>query len=120
MTDDSGPSQRGAMSVLGTTTTSIVSKMLGTGYSNFESPSGVRGLAKTDGDRLDILAVESDIQGAGQFRLFIRLCKQEFRSIYVWHVLNPHMNAILRRYGFLPIQETHDGEVLNGYRWSLD
>lgn len=98
-----------------------VSLALGMGeqaFHRFSSPIGVRGLAKWKGGRLDILAIESAVPGAGQFRKFISLCKDSFQTICIWQIWNESLHAALLRYGFTPQTEiSGDGEVINGLRW---
>lgn len=63
--------------VLGQTCIDPILVTLGTGYSRFESPTGIDGLAKEerDGEALHILAVVTVFQGRGSFRNFITEAK---------------------------------------------
>lgn len=106
--------------VLGETQEHWASQILGTGYRQFNSPSGIGGLAKEkeDGNRLDILAVHSETPRAGQFRQFIGQCKEQYKTICVWVVDNITLRAALIRYGFTEETEVQpDGEYVNGFRW---
>jgi|ERR1700723_664348 len=91
--------------------------MLGTGYMIFESRSGIHGLAKELPERIDLLAVQAEHPGRGQFRHFIHALKLNYRTICVWEIMNEQMNPILKRYGFSPVQETDCGETLTGWKW---
>lgn len=105
--------------VLGPLLPDPASTILGTGYSRFESPSGLRGLAKVHGRRLDLLVVDASRPGTGQFRAFIDAAKREFDMIYLWEVWNPALDLILQRYGFRACREADldTGEILDGYRY---
>ncbi len=105
------------MSVLGVTSPHWASKMLGTDYDLFESPTGMRGLAKEDGNRLDILAVDATDEGKGQFRNFIVQCKKEFQEIYVWEVWNDVVANALERYGFRRVTEFRIDAHVDGWKW---
>ena len=84
----------------------------------FESETGIHGQAWTEGDDLHLLTVMATREGKGQLRAFMKECKQQYRQIYVWHVMNPVLGKILRAYGFRRSRRTEpDGEVLIGYRW---
>lgn len=94
--------------------------MLGTGYEQFHSPTGMNGLAKVDGDRLDILALDASAPGTGQLRAFIDQCKREFETICIWEIWNPLLEEILRRYGFRAFKRAVDkdtDEEMDGYRY---
>lgn len=108
-----------APACLGPTEPDPVGVILGTGYHRFKSPSGIAGLAKWGGGRIDILAVVSRSKGSGQFREFIRQCKAQAPIVCVWFDNNPLVGRALERYGFHPCEETDDahGERLIGWRW---
>lgn len=92
---------------------------LGSPYQHFRSPTGCRGLACIEGDRLEILAVSATIPGQGQCRAFVADCKRAFASMIVLHVDNPVLRAALKRWGFRPYRRTNpDGEKLTGWRWT--
>ena len=106
------------MSILGQTQIDPIGKILETGYLRFQSPTGLAGLAKRNGDRLDILAVHSSKEGRGQFREFILKAKSEFKTICVWEIWNPILESALSRYGFAAETEiTAWGEAVKGMRW---
>jgi hypothetical protein len=92
---------------------------LGTGYQQFESDCGVGGLAKINGDRLDLLAFRARQPGSGQFREFIRRAKEEFSVICIWEIWNPEVEPMLQRYGFKPgeTDTDSDGSTMTGWRW---
>lgn len=90
--------------------------IFGTGYMRFTTELGLDGLARISGDRLDILAIVTDTPGNGQFREFIRLAKEQFKEIGVWHVWNDALPKILTKYGFYKTKTVEmDGEILEGY-----
>ena len=87
------------------------------GYQAFLSHAGIDGLAKIEGDRLEVLAVVS--VAPGSFRRFIALAKLEFSQVIVWEVWNPIAENALLRYDFRPYTRIEpDGEVLKGLAWS--
>jgi hypothetical protein len=107
------------MSILGVLSPDPFSLLLGTGYERFESPTGLQGLARTSGKRLDLLAVNATEPGRGQFRAFIGQAKHEFETICVWEVWNPLLDLVLQRYGFRVRVEIDErtGDSLVGYRY---
>lgn len=95
-----------------------IGEILHTGYMQFQSPTGIGGLAKWAGERLDLLAVHARTRQQGEFRKFIALAKGRFQTICVWEISNPILDAALERYGFQPETELQgDGEIINGRRW---
>lgn len=104
-------------SILGARSPDWAADVLGTGYNRFESPLGVKGLAKDDAVRLDLLAVESTTPGTGQFKRFIKAAKQEYQIIWIWLDWNPILGPILERYGFRRYSEQWNDEELIGLRW---
>lgn len=104
--------------MLGLLRESPISQILGTGYANFQSPTGIDGLAKIDGTRLDVLAVSARHPGTGEFRDFILCCKRAYLEIFVWEDWNPFIGNALSRYGFTRTTETIKGERLEGWVWS--
>lgn len=90
------------MSVLGTTIPDPVGVILGTRFERFVSPTGLEGLARATGDRLDVLAVYNPTEEKGRFRSFIDVAKNEFKTICVLAIENPAVHAALVRYGFTP------------------
>ncbi len=100
-----------------------VGMVLGTRFNRFVSRTGIDGLAKENGyGRLDILAVHARTPGNCQFTKFIKACKQNYKTICIWHVDNPFLPSVLERYGFEPALEVSglaDGEILIGYRWDF-
>ena len=103
--------------VLGHTQPDPVGHILGTGYSRFYSPSGIHGLFKATEKRLDLLAVAATAPGAGQFRVFMRGCKEVWPEIFIWETMNSLMELICLRYGFQRVTENDGDESLNGWRW---
>lgn len=105
-------------SFIGETAPDSVAQILGTGYMRFRSPVGIGGLAKWNGDRLDLLVVHASSEGHGQFRQFIADAKQQFNTICVWEDWNPIIGIALSKYGFQRETEIQgDGEALKGWRW---
>jgi GTP-sensing pleiotropic transcriptional regulator CodY len=82
---------------------SLVGELLGTGYSEFESSTGIHGLAKLDGDTLSLLAVHATTKRQGQFRTFISQAKRKFNQIEILEVWNLGLRRVLLRYGFNPV-----------------
>jgi len=104
--------------VLGTTCPDPVSAMLGTQMNRFTSPTGIEGLARVTGDRLDILAVINPTEKRGRFREFISAAKLEYRTICVMIIENPVVHAALLRYGFTPDVEIDQfGDTQQLLRW---
>jgi hypothetical protein len=110
------------MSVLGIVTPDAVALMLGTGYERFVSPTGISGLARVSGKRLDILAVNAIRRGTGQFRSFIARAKQEYETVCVWEIANPLLDIVLPRYGFRRVLEIDErtGEWIDGHRYDKE
>lgn len=79
-----------------------LSEMFLTGYHKFKaSKFSIEGLAKESGSRLDILAIVSKNEGVGNFRAFIAAAKLRYKTIVIHVILNPELNAIIGRYGFV-------------------
>lgn len=84
----------------------------------FETEMGVDGLATEDGEKFELLAVNSVFKGRGLFRKFISQLKMDYKTICVWHPDNPILPPALERYGFKPdVKIMGDGEEVHGYRW---
>jgi len=100
-------------SLLGTVTPDPVGVILKTGYQRFERPDGVAGLFKTEGRRLDVLALHSTFEGKGLVRAFVGHAKRNYDLLYIWHVENPILKEALIRYGFTECCEpiSIDGKV---------
>lgn len=81
---------------------SLTSEMLGTGYAEFESSTGLNGLAKIEGRKLSLLAVVATEKRTGQFRKFIAQAKRKFDTIEIVEVWNINLRRVLLRYGFEP------------------
>lgn len=106
------------MSVLGKTSPDPMGLILETRFERFVSPTGIEGLARATGDRLDVLAVINPTKERGRFRAFIDQAKIEYRTICVWAIENPIVDQALRRYEFTPdvtIDEFGDTQEL--LRW---
>lgn len=110
------------MKVIGSLTPDFYGKILKTGYNRFHSSTGIAGLCKINGSRVDILAVHSDNPGTGQFKRFIKKLKKEADGIVLRHVDNPMLKDALARYGFNPVMdvESIDGRVefVPGMEWT--
>lgn len=98
-------------SLLGTVTPDPVGVILKTGYQRFERADGVAGLFKTEGRRLDLLALVSNNDGQGLVRSFIGHAKRNYDLIYIWHVENPILKLALIRYEF---QECYEPFSIEG------
>lgn len=108
------------MSVLGQTYPDPIGQAIGIKepFDRYFSPTGINGLAKENGKRLDILVVDATKPGTGQLRAFIDQCKREYEVIIIWEVWNDMLVEILQRYGFRWYEEvTDEGEQLGGYRY---
>ncbi len=93
--------------------------ILGTGFMRFESTCRIDGLAKVDGDRLELLAVHSPLRGQGNFRQFVKLAKSQFREIRVLHISRDWLSDALARYGFINFAlQDERGEMITGMIWS--
>lgn len=103
--------------VLGALAPDSVAQILGTGYMRFEAPSGIHGLAKRDGTRLDVLAVLATKPRSGQFKRFIRECQDYYETVCVWEDWNPIVGRTLERFGFSPEIEIQYNEPVRGWRW---
>lgn len=79
---------------------SPISMLLNTGYVEFTSSAGIDGLAKIENDTLSLLAVEARNKGTGQFRMFIKQAKRQFKVIELLEVYNLGLRSVLVRYGF--------------------
>lgn len=110
------------MGVLGSITPDPFNQLLGTGYSRFQSSTGMNGLAKEHKKRVDILALDATKPGTGQLRKFIDRCKREYKTICIWEVWNPWLRDVLKRYGFYTYQafDRDSGEWLAGYRYDRE
>jgi hypothetical protein len=106
------------VSVLGQTCPDPIGVMLDTRMQRFVSPTGIEGLARATGDRLDVLAVYNPSDVRGRLRAFIAAAKIEYQTICVLCIDNPAVNAALLRYGFTPDVEIDQfGDVQNLLRW---
>lgn len=93
---------------------------LGTGFDEFNALCGVNGLAKEYDAVIEILAVDADTPGTGQFRAFVSALKESFNAIFIWEVWNPTLEAVLLRYDFRPVtRQEEDGEMLAGFKWEV-
>lgn len=94
-------------------------QIFGTGYDRFESPLGIRGLAREEGKDVHILAVIAMKPGTGQFREFIRHCQATYAAVFVWEDWNPLVTEALQRWGFQADTCTDAfGETLAGWKWT--
>lgn len=95
------------------------SKMTGTQFKEFRSDLGVDGLAWVQENELHLLSVISGQPGSGQFREFIRQCKEAYPFIRIWAVMNDELRPVLARYEFV---RGHDvdkfGEMQEVWDWS--
>jgi hypothetical protein len=106
------------VSVLGKTFPDPMGLILVTRFERFTSPTGIEGLARATGDRLDVLAVINPTEERGRFRAFIAQAKSEYRTICALHVENPALHSALLRYGFTPDVEIDQfGDTQELLRW---
>lgn len=91
---------------------------LGTGFMRFKSNYGIWGLCIVDDDSIELLAVDAEEAGKGQFRSFIAALKNRFKMIQVIAITNPIVESALRRYGFAPTTVIgFDGVTCDGLKW---
>lgn len=88
-----------------------------TGFDEFVLPA-VRGLARVEGGRLDILAIDANRPGQGDGGRFLAACMDAYSEIRVLHITNPRLEEMLARRGFEAFTRYEDGEVLTGMRWT--
>lgn len=98
------------------------SEALGSDYQQYHTAGGLDGLARVDGDTLNILFIGASNPGTGQFRAFVTAAKARFSGIVFWSIWNPKLEKTLERYGFTPCTgpDTHlDGtpSTATGMRW---
>ena len=94
---------------------------LGTGFMRFQTRFGLDGLAKMNGDTLEVLAVHTMRPRQGRFRDFITAAKSTFKAVAVLDIWEPIVEAALTRYGFTKFSRTEsDGERLTGMIWRND
>lgn len=106
------------MSVLGHTIPDPIGLMFGTRMERFESSTGLEGLARATGDRLDVLAVRNPTSRRGLFRAFIAAAKLEYRTICVLAIENQIVHEALLRYGFTADVEIDQfGDTQELLRW---
>lgn len=96
----------------------LLGELLRTGYDEFVSPFGIRGLAREDGQTLHLLALHADEPGGGAFRTLMEHAKATYQAIYIWEIWNDWLPAVLERYGFEPVTAPAlTGEMLAGMVW---
>lgn len=95
------------------------SEMLNSPFMEFHCDIGIDGLAKVDEDgTLNLLSVIAAHERCGYFREFIRQCKQHYKSIRVWAVMNDVMPVLLTRYGFVKGHDMgFDGRMEEVWDW---
>lgn len=98
---------------------SEIGDILQTGFDEFDTNCDVKGLASEspDGLRLDILTVVAESPGVGQFRTFMQLAKEKYKSISFLYVENPILRDALVRYGFSWDSIRISGVNNPGYIW---
>ena len=100
-------------------TPDVIGSILHTRMDRFESVAGIDGLLRDNGyGHLELLAVHANNLRTGQFRTFIKQCQQHYRSIVIWHITNPFLPSVLKRYGFddeVTVDEF--GDPVIGMRW---
>ena len=96
-----------------------LSAILKTRFDRFEAHCGIQGLMRLTPDPgIELLAIHAKKIRTGQFRLFIQQLKQEFRFISIWHIDNPFLPSVLKRYGFDPeVIVDEFGDPMTGMRW---
>jgi len=106
------------MNVLGIISPDPVGVVLETGFERFVSPTGIEGLARAIGGRLDVLAVINPTPIRGCFGKFIAAAQIEYRTICVFAIDNPIVDQALRRYGFTDdVEIDRFGDTQELLRW---
>lgn len=97
--------------LLGSIRPDPIGSYLGSPFVRFNSPLGIHGLMRVNGDRLELLAVNAWIPDTGQLRAFMRHAETLFDSILVMDVMNPFLPRVLMRWGYAP-------ESVDNFLWS--
>lgn len=90
--------------VIGRLTPYPTALILGTGFSIFDCTNW-NGLARVDGERIDILAISTAPVGAGYCRKFFGQLKDAYMTIKVYAIENEILREALLRWGFTPFKE---------------
>lgn len=79
----------------------------------------IDGLAWVNGSAIEFLAVASRLSGKGYFRKFIEDLKQHYTVIRLWAIMNPDLEVILTRYGFVSGFDVDEyGEIVDVMDWN--
>lgn len=78
----------------------------------------IHGLWRINGDSIDILAVESDHPGRGDFSKWLRVVMQQYERVRFLHVGNDVLRKYLLRKGFRDVEWFEGNELVEGMRWS--
>ena len=100
-----------------------LSVILETNYNRYTSKVGIDGVGSIDENTntFSILAAMTDTPGQGQFREFIRICKENFDCLIVEAIMEPALLPILERYGFKPTIVTAPwGEKNPAMQWDKE
>lgn len=91
---------------------------LDAGFDQFRTPT-MGGLAKVIGARLDLLSLDAHRPGHGDCGRFLAECQNAYEEIRVLFIMNPQLDAMLKRRGFASFAAWQDGEPIDGLRWTL-
>ena len=96
--------------------------MLGTGFMRFETKVGIDGLVLECGDRIDLLAVIATNDNGGNLKRFFTELKARYNVIRVLCIMNPAVEAALKRYGsFRTCRDIgYDGSTVTGIEWKKE
>jgi hypothetical protein len=82
------------------------------------SAAGVFGLARVDGDRVQVLALFALREGAGAGGRFLAALQVAYRVVEILEVGSSVLAGMLLRRGFVPFRSGEGSDAVNGYRWT--
>lgn len=87
-------------------------------WGQYETPT-MHGLARVDGKRVDVLAMAATTPGIGDGGRFLADLMRAYQTVRVYEVMDRTLEAMLRRRGFVPFEETEpDGCTTDGFVWT--
>jgi hypothetical protein len=90
-----------------------------TKFRRFESGCGIDGLAHVHDGTIEFLAIHASEEGKGQFRTFMEQLKSAYPRIRIWAVMNPLLDRVLEKYGFISGNDMDEhGQVTDVRDWS--
>lgn len=85
-------------------------------FDEFETDAIV-GLARVDGEAIDILSVLAKEPGQGDGGRLIDALTANYAHVRFLHVMSHHFTGMLTRRGFTPFSIHEDGEDIPGFEW---